>query len=82
MSIRLQVVLDEEEMRAIREDARRQGVSVSELVRQALKESRRHSASGDPSRKLAAVRAATRHDFPSGSMEQILSEIERGYAPS
>ncbi|HLF70018.1 MAG TPA: ribbon-helix-helix protein, CopG family [Actinomycetota bacterium] len=82
MSIRLQVVLDESEMEAIREDARRQGVTVSELVRRALKDSRRQLASGEPSRKLAAVRAAARHSFPSGSIEQMLSEIERGYEDS
>lgn len=79
MSIRLQVVLDEDEMKAIREDALRQGVTVSELVRRALRDSRRHMASGDPSRKLAAVRAATRHAFPTGTIQEMLSEIERGY---
>ncbi|MEO7803122.1 MAG: ribbon-helix-helix protein, CopG family [Actinomycetota bacterium] len=82
MSIRLQVVLDEEEMAAIREDARRQGVTVSELVRRSLRESRRHSASGEPARKLAAVRTAVRHSFPTGDIQQMLLEIERGYASS
>lgn len=82
MSVRLQVVLDEAEMKAIREDARRQGVTVSEWVRRALKESRRQMASGEPSRKLAAVRAAAKHSFPSGSIQQMLSEIEQGYEDS
>lgn len=82
MSIRLQVLLDEEEMKAIREDARRHGVTVSEWVRRALKDSRRQVTSGEPSRKLAAVRAAARHSFPSGSIDQMLSEIERGYRDS
>lgn len=82
MSIRLQVVLDEEEMKAIRDDARRQGVTVSELVRRALRDSRRQMAAGEPSRKLAAIRAAARHSFPSGSIQQMLSEIERGYEDS
>lgn len=63
-------------------DARRLGVTVSEWVRRALKDSRRQLPSGEPSRKLAAVRAATRHDFPSGSIHKMLSEIERGYEDS
>lgn len=82
MSVRLQVVLDEAEMKAIREDARRHGVTVSEWVRRALKESRRQMASGEPSRKLAAVRAAAKHSFPSGSIQQMLSEIEQAYDDS
>jgi mobilization protein NikA len=82
MSIRLQVVLDEVEMEAIREDARRHGVTVSEWVRRALKDSRRQTASGEVSRKLAAIRAAMGHNGPTGSIEQMLAEIERGYEES
>lgn len=82
MSIRLQVVLGEEEMAAIREDARRHGVTVSEWVRRALRDSRHQSASGEPDRKLAAVRAAIRHSFPTGDIKQVLSEIEKGYETS
>ena len=69
-------------MKALREDARRHGVTVSEYVRRALKESRRDTASGEPSRKLAAVRAALKHEYPTGSIEEMLSEIEGGYQNS
>ncbi|MFA5890599.1 MAG: antitoxin [Actinomycetota bacterium] len=82
MSIRLQVILDEVEMQAIREDAHRSGVTVSEWVRRSLRKSRRESASGDPARKLASVRAAARHNFAAADIDQMLSEIERGRAGS
>lgn len=80
MSIRLQVVLSEEEMNAVREDARRHGLTVSEWVRRALRNTRRESSSGEPARKLAAVRAAARHSFPTADIGQMLAEIEHGYA--
>ena len=33
----------------------------------------------DAERKLAALRAATKHSFPTGDIEQMTAEIERGY---
>lgn len=46
-----------------------------EWVRQAL----RAAPEGDPKKKLAAVRAAARHEFPTADIGQMLAEIERGY---
>jgi len=54
-------------------------LTVAEWVRMALRDARRHHAIGDPRKKLAAVRAAAQHSFPSGDVEQMLSEIETGY---
>jgi hypothetical protein len=55
-------------------------LTVAERVRMALREARRrHHALGDPRKKLAAVRAAVPHSFPTGDVEQMLSEIETGY---
>jgi hypothetical protein len=79
MSKRLQVLLDEAELRDLQEAARRQGVPVSEWVRQALREARRREPQGDLDSKLRAVRAATRHNFPTADIDQMLAEIERGY---
>jgi hypothetical protein len=33
----------------------------------------------DTGKKLEVVRAAVRHEFPSGDIQQMLAEIERGY---
>lgn len=82
MSTRLQVLMDEEELEEIRRSARREGVTVSEWVRQTLRSARRPSSSEAPERRLAAVRAAARHEFPTGDVDDMLAEIERGYGAS
>lgn len=79
MSKRLQVILTEEELASIRDDARMHRVSVSEWVRRSLRNARRDSSGGDPARKLAAIRAATQHGFPTADIDQMLEEIEAGY---
>ena len=52
---------------------------MSEWVRRALREARTESTTGDPARKLAVIRAAASHDFPTAELEQMLAEIESGY---
>jgi hypothetical protein len=79
MSTRLQVVVDEVEMREIRRTARREHLTVSEWVRRCLREARRRRPSRDAGRKLEAVRAAARHGFPTADIDQMLAEIESGY---
>jgi hypothetical protein len=54
-------------------------MTVSEYVRETLREARRKVASGDAERKLAAIRAADRHAYPTADVDQMLGEIERGY---
>jgi hypothetical protein len=78
-SRRLQVLLDEAEMRSIRKIAREQGVTVAEWVRQTLRAARRDSSEADPGRKLQVVRTAARHGFPTADIEVMLAEIARGY---
>jgi hypothetical protein len=79
MSIRLQVVMDEAEHEAIRGAARARGITVSEWVRETLREARRKVPSGDAERKLAAIRAADRFAYPTADIDQMVAEIERGY---
>ena len=80
MSKRLQVLLDEEEIREIQRMARRHRMSVAEWVRQSLRAARRLEPLGDAKKKLDVVRAASRHSFPTGDIGQVLGEIERGYS--
>jgi len=80
MSKRLQVILDEAELREIQRIARRQRLTVAEWVRQALRVARRRAPGGDATRKLEAVRAAVRHSFPTAGVEEMLADIERGYS--
>ena len=79
MSKRLQVILDEEEMRALQDIAKRHHTMVAEWVRQALCAARRQEPRVDAERKLKVIRAAVRHKFPSVDIQQMLAEIERGY---
>ncbi len=79
MSKRLQIVMDDAEYREIQRTARRHRLTVSGWVRQVLRTVRGQEPGRDADRKLGAVRAAVRHEFPAGDVEQMLAEIERGY---
>ncbi len=73
------MLLEETEMREIRRAAKRSGLTVAEWVRQALREARRKEPAMDMKKKLETVRAAARHEFPTGDIATMLAEIERGY---
>lgn len=79
MSKRLQVLLDEKEWSEIQRAARAHRVTIAEWVRQALRQARRRQPQRDSEKKLRAIRAAARHSFPTGAIEQMLAEIESGY---
>ena len=79
MSKRLQVLLPESEMEEISRFAERQGLSVGEWVRRALRAARAEQPVHDPERKLRAIRKAAEYSFPAADIEQMLAEIERGY---
>ena len=79
MTKRLHVRLDDGELREIQRLARAQGLTVAEWVQQALGAARRRQLSGNVQKKLGAIRAAARHDFPTADIEQMLAEIARGY---
>lgn len=82
MSKRLQVVLEDGEWELLRQTARRHGLSLSAWVRRTLDEARGREPGGDLAAKVAAVRAATHHDFPTADIDVMLDEIEQGYRPS
>lgn len=79
MSTRLQLLVDPEELREIQETAARHGMTVSEWVRRTLRAARRAEGGGDPARKLAVIRAASAHAYPTADIDQMLAEIEGGY---
>lgn len=79
MSKRLQVLLEERELREIQRAARAQRMTVAEWVRQALRAARRREPTIDANKKMKAIRAAARHSFPTADIDQMLAEIESGY---
>jgi hypothetical protein len=79
MTKRLQVLIDDEELRAIQRLARDDRVTTAEWVRQRLREAQEQRARPDIERKLAVIRAATRFRAPAPDIEQLNAEIEQGY---
>lgn len=79
MSKRLQVLLDEEDFEEVRRAAAARRVSVADWVRDAIRLARREQPSSSVDRKIAAIRAAAQHNFPTADIDQMLEEIERGY---
>jgi hypothetical protein len=79
MSKRLQVLIPDEEMSDIQRLARRDRLTVGEWVRRTLREARMQKPANDPETKLKALRRGAEYSFPSADIDQMLSEIERGY---
>ena len=81
MTKRLQVLVDDSELRTIQRLARRDKVTTAEWVRRRLREGAAAGSRGDTASKLAAIHAAYRHSpaVPEVDIDQMLAEIELGY---
>jgi hypothetical protein len=79
MAKRLQVILRDPDYREMQKMARSRRMSLAEWVRQALDLARRREPLGDASKKIAIIRAAAQHDYPTGDIDNMLAEIEKGY---
>lgn len=81
MAKRLQVLLDEVEFRELRRIAKAQRLTVAAWVRKTLREARQRVPLGDAAAKIAVVRTAARHAFPTAdTVADMNREIERGYS--
>jgi hypothetical protein len=79
MTKRLQVLMDDDELRSIQKLARRDRMTTGAWVRLRLREARDREATPDIAAKLAVIRTAMQYRFPAPDIEQMLEEIERGY---
>jgi hypothetical protein len=79
MAKRLQVILQDPEYREIQKMARSRRMSLAEWVRQALDLARRREPLGTAGKKLEVIRAAAQHDYPTGDIDTMLADIEKGY---
>jgi len=79
MSVRLQVVMNADELAQIRRVAAARGLTVSAWVRQAVQAARRQESDGDLQRKLELIRRSSAYAFPTADIEQMLVETEQGY---
>lgn len=77
---RLQVLLDESELRVLKRLAAQERMTVAEWVRRLLRAEYRRQPSSGADKKLAILRRAARGTFPTGDIDQMLAEIETGYA--
>ncbi|TVR31120.1 MAG: CopG family transcriptional regulator [Spirochaetaceae bacterium] len=79
MSIRLQVLLEEEEMAALKQLARQENMTVSEWVRRAVKHEMRERPGKAAQTKLETVRSFARYGFPVADWNDMAAEVESGY---
>ncbi|HLA15918.1 MAG TPA: hypothetical protein VJZ72_03365 [Candidatus Limnocylindrales bacterium] len=79
MTRRLQVLLDDAELKDIQKAARRRRLTVAAWVRDALRQRRAAEERPDPKEKLDAIAAAARHAYPTADIDRMLEEIEQGY---
>lgn len=82
MSKRLQVLLSDQDYRAIQRQAKKTKLSVGAWVRQVLQKAQEETSARSASEKLRRIEACSAYSFPVGDIEQILSEIESGYLES
>ena len=78
MSTRLQIVMSEDEVASMRQVARRAGLTVSEWARRALRAARNAQAVPSPAGKLEALDRALSCNHPTGDIDEMLADIERG----
>ena len=81
MTTRLQVLLDDDELKTIQRLARRDRLTTAEWVRRRLREGVAAGSRPDTASRLEAIHAAYRHGStaPAPAIDQMLAEIERGY---
>jgi hypothetical protein len=72
-------MLPDREMSDIQRLANREGLTVGEWVRRALREARTSRPAIEPETKLKSVRRAVQYSFPTADADWMLSEVERGY---
>lgn len=76
---RLQVLMAAEEYRELRRFARRHKTTIGACVRRVIAEAIRREPARTVAHKLAVLERAMRHSGPTGDIERMNSEIERGY---
>ncbi|HEY4228457.1 MAG TPA: hypothetical protein VGM49_08960 [Candidatus Limnocylindrales bacterium] len=79
MTKRLQVLLADDELRRIQRLAKGRRMTTAAWVRESLRASVEAETSVDLEGRLRAIRSAVAHEFPIADIDQVLSEIERGY---
>lgn len=77
---RLQVLLEDDELSEIQALASRRRQTTAAWVRDALRAARTAAEYPTVEAKLRAVREAAALAYPAGEIDEMLAEVERGYA--
>lgn len=78
MSKRLQVVISDDEYRAVERVARRWEQPIAEVVRASLKRTVEEAREPAPEERIAAVLRFARFEGPTGDIASLLADIEAG----
>lgn len=78
MSKRLQIVVSEDEAKRLRQCALREGLTVSEWARRALRRAELQQSGPTPEQKVRAIDRALTCNHPTGEIDEVLAEIEQG----
>lgn len=80
MTKRLQVLLDDDELREIQAIAKGRRQTTATFVREALRQARAAATERSVESRIRSIReAAASYAFPAGDIDTINAEIERGY---
>ena len=79
MSVRLQVLLDDEELKEVKELAIQENLTVSAWVRRAIQHEKKERPGTAARKKLKTIQSFSKYDFPSGDYSDMAAEIESGY---
>ena len=74
----MQLVMKDREIEQLRDCAERDGLSLSEWARRALERARRDQEGPSPEQKQKALEQALKCGHPTGDIEEVIAEIERG----
>ncbi len=74
--------MPDDEYQAVADLARRRGESLSHVVRESLRRTVAEGQQASSRQRIAAVLRFARFSGPTGDIDQLLAEIERGRAPA
>ena len=78
MSTRLQIIINDKELHSVKHASKQAHCSVSDWVRARIREGLERETPKSKETVLAAILKFAKYSGPTGDMDQILAEIERG----